>query len=570
MRRLLILLSVSCSAAMAQEPDAVVSRTYDLGGLGLPAPSLRRGDEALPRPLGTHASVSYESEEGDLEAGEADGAEGFAELVGYLVGETKWHSLSGGFLRVHATVAQHVSIQKALDTLVHQGGTPLEIEIRSYSIPMAAIDDGLRRELSQATAMEEAMVQRLAALDREQGRLSGTCHVMPGSWGRYDSVIRSSYLPDFDVEIAQGRAIADPVVGVVREGIALAIRPHLLEDGSVLARVIASSGNLERPLRRFRAGTTDLGDLELADFRGAGVSTELVLRPNAYSAVVVAAPHSARGGSWEILLLRLRAVPDPAPASNLAILPLGALSSQDFSLRYGWTDDGRMRIAQIESDRRFEAQDLMGWIGAQESEGVVLPVAWLHGGALLVVGDTASAKPLRTALAALQSSILQPVRLNLRLLAVGPQTVPDETTPAAGLLSLPLLAGRTAGCSTYLSREHVADYDVEVAQDARIGDPIVRAAYGGLFANLRLNRTGPRAYRLRLELRIAGVDDEIREISHGAKEVGPVQDLATRTLLLSPTLDLQAGAAKVTELGADPTDPTGARRLFLLATLLDG
>jgi len=568
MRCAIVLSILSASAALAQEAREWITRSYDLGALDGAVPSLRRGEEQSRIPLGAHTTFPHEVEGGLDEDTQSVGHE-IIELIGHLAGDTQCQLLPGGQLLVKAAAAQHVTIQKVLEAIVQQGRLPLEIEVRCHAIPPESMDESLRRELALAPAVSEELAERLRALDREQGRLTGSCMVVPGTWGRYEAVRRTTYVPDFDVEIAQGRAIADPVAGVIREGVALAIRPHLLANGTVLARVVASSGKLERPLRRFRPGTTDLGDLELADYRGAGFSTELILRLPAFSAVLLGAPHSGSSGCWNVFLLRLRWVPPAVAAAPVTVLPLGAIASPDRSLAYCWGEESRMGLPLLESGRHLELDEISPWVLAEEKNIVAFTVRWLHGGAFLIAGDPAGIKAAQSAAGSLEAALLHPTRLNVRLQSVVAGTLPDAAAPTAGLLSMPLLAGRVASCSTYLAREFVADYDVEVAQDARIADPKVVPAYGGVFANVLLSRLDSRSFRVRLDMRLSGIEDDIREIPHGAKEVGPIQDVGTRTLVLSPTFDLTSGGVKVIELGPDPCDPAGGRRLFLLATLSD-
>ena len=46
--------------------------------------------------------------------------------------------------------------------------------------------------------------------------------------------------------------------------------------------------------------------------------------------------------------------------------------------------------------------------------------------------------------------------------------------------------GRSAFFESGVTRAFLADWDVEVAQEARVGDPIIGHAFGGFLANLRL------------------------------------------------------------------------------------
>lgn len=66
-----------------------------------------------------------------------------------------------------------------------------------------------------------------------------------------------TYVKDFDVEIAQGAAIADPIVEVIEEGVALDVRPVVSSDRRFITMEVRPSvNNLRRPIATF---TTSLG-----------------------------------------------------------------------------------------------------------------------------------------------------------------------------------------------------------------------------------------------------------------------------------------------------------------------
>jgi hypothetical protein len=100
----------------------------------------------------------------------------------------------------------------------------------------------------------------------------------------------------------------------------------------------------------------------------------------------------------------------------------------------------------------------------------------------------------------------------------------------------------------------VEDYDVEVAQEARIADPVPGVAYAGLFGNVRATWTGSRTYRVRLDLRVSAFSEGIRVISTGMAAFGPVQSLPVQTRQLSTSLDLAGDEEKTIDLGTDPFD----------------
>ncbi|MFT5461616.1 MAG: type II secretory pathway component GspD/PulD (secretin)/tetratricopeptide (TPR) repeat protein [Planctomycetota bacterium] len=66
-----------------------------------------------------------------------------------------------------------------------------------------------------------------------------------------------AYLQDFDVEIAQAASIADPIIGVVQDGVVLDVRPVVSADRRFITLELRPTvATLKRPIRTF---TTSLG-----------------------------------------------------------------------------------------------------------------------------------------------------------------------------------------------------------------------------------------------------------------------------------------------------------------------
>jgi type II secretory pathway component GspD/PulD (secretin) len=66
-----------------------------------------------------------------------------------------------------------------------------------------------------------------------------------------------AYVQDFNVEIAQGASIADPIVNVVQDGVVLDVRPVVSADRRFITLELRPTiANLKRPIREV---TTTLG-----------------------------------------------------------------------------------------------------------------------------------------------------------------------------------------------------------------------------------------------------------------------------------------------------------------------
>ncbi len=89
-----------------------------------------------------------------------------------------------------------------------------------------------------------------------------------------------AYVKDFDVEIAQGSVVADPVVDVVKEGVILDVRPTVSNDRRfVTLELRPTVASVVRPIRQ---KTTSLGTgsnvtLELPELKKESVKTTVVM-----------------------------------------------------------------------------------------------------------------------------------------------------------------------------------------------------------------------------------------------------------------------------------------------------
>ena len=67
-----------------------------------------------------------------------------------------------------------------------------------------------------------------------------------GHLGATGPVTTVSYIRDFDVEIASGSIVGDPIVGRIREGWRVHARPHLLSDGTVLLESLFQTATMDQ------------------------------------------------------------------------------------------------------------------------------------------------------------------------------------------------------------------------------------------------------------------------------------------------------------------------------------
>jgi len=556
MRRFLPVFLLLAATSLAQEAkEEPTWRVYPLGGLIADVrPDLRRAEDRAFRLLGPW-NRQYGEEEAlerpHFDAGRIAGA--LNEILTEATSARIQVSATREHLMVYGTADQHRRAAQVLEILQRQAGEPFEIEVRHLSVQpseaaRAGLDDGV---------VTDEELKRLAGLDPNGGARGGTFRALHGWWSVYRATREQHYMADFDVEIAQAAAVADPIVRRVTEGVQACVRPFLLQDGRVLLRVFATAGDLAT-MRRFGIGwapgtaevrkslSAEIGALELPDYLGCFTSTETIVAAGGRAAVVVGTPDR-----WDVLLFRVSKVPATPPAGTLSVLPIGALAAVDYDRQVGLMVEAGYVTALGEQGSTWriaakDLEDLLRWgMGERGGKGFLYRADWLHGGSILARTGANEARMLKATLGTFEREFLRPARVTVRLAsdAAGRDVL--------GLVSGPVVADRRAAFASFRRVDHLRDYDVEVAQEARIADPNVWPAYGGVFANARLSSTGARAWRLELELRVAALE-ETRVFTAGAPEVPPVQLVPVRTRHLKVPLDLASGAESTIDLGRSP------------------
>jgi phage baseplate assembly protein W len=151
-------------------------------------------------------------------------------------------------------------------------------------------------------------------------------------------------------------------------------------------------------------------------------------------------------------------------------------------------------------------------------------------------------------------------RARVRLLEVQP----DSRTKSIGAVILSAPAGRSVCVGSCLERAYVADWDVEVAQESRIGDPNIGHAFGGMVLNLELRPTGSgSAVAMSFDLIYSKLDPKFQTRRTGNQVTGIIEIPKTRKVRLERELVLVPGETRVVDGG------TGAdgRRLRIEITV---
>ena len=347
-----------------------------------------------------------------------------------------------------------------------------------------------------------------------------------------------AYLQDYDVEVAAESSTADPIVGVAPEGLAAdAVTSGVLGDR---ARVHLRSW-WASPATWEERTTKDGDRIEVPTIAGATLDADVELGGGTWTVL------PATGGTVFAARLRVtdegagaRSAAERAPAPSGAPPPPGPLALRSFDVR----DLSR----PVRSGRGIEAGPPPSNFTPARPPGLAEPAAlatpdglatllkslaspasWAREGAsieavdesLLVRNDEATLAELGALLDRLRAHALATTTVRATIVSLPLSSLPEwwkglpEELPregAAGLLkrpgaqvvnaaSLRLREGQRQAALGGDHRTYVADYDVEIALNSAIGNPIVRQLFEGLSLDVEADRVS-RVPAVRLGLRV--------------------------------------------------------------------
>ena len=133
-------------------------------------------------------------------------------------------------------------------------------------------------------------------------------------------------------------------------------------------------------------------------------------------------------------------------------------------------------------------------------------------------------------------------------------------------LTLNAVSGAWVCGQAGLTRNYVLGYDVEVAQESRISDPLIGQVFDGLLVNARpVLSTSGREVKMRIGFRLASVDEaSLTEARRTGSEInGVMHHPRERTLRYNGTVTLPLGGCHILDGGADLTEE-GRRYVIVL------
>jgi hypothetical protein len=353
----------------------------------------------------------------------------------------------------------------------------------------------VRGALARIRAQRPGFVDLAFSLDALDGGawttvIAGEEPVFPGDEAVFHDEIAASYLSDFDVEIAQGSQIPDPVLQLLRSGshVTLRVLPLPGRDAAVVEAdaVVATSEEAE-PMHPAYS--------EMADIDRAVVGVEsaaLTLRVK--SGAPATCGWTGRDGRSMRLTVTARwaaAAPDAGSTALVWSPLLGGTGVVE-----------RSHIPEALQSAKAEETEEMPRFGRGVEFSLAPPgianVAGDHGATIgfgnghLDLFDGAGAAAARDALVAAFDEENRAVAVDVVAVDVPKGAeMPADGSPPGGArevlrVSAPVRMGINGLFVAAEGRTFLQDYDVEVAQASSIPDPIVGVLLTGSFTNVRV------------------------------------------------------------------------------------
>jgi len=510
------LLPLHAGDGRARSAEPSVLEVYDLT-TALPGAMHRGTVETLLPFLGGN----------DRSGGEdADGMDGSDVVIDLLrsIGRDEFdyedrsiHLESNGRLIVQAPPALQARTKSFLAFLESVFSTSLELRIDAVELPDAAASEAIPALLSPADA------DKLLARGGKGGVQSWRLRVRAGDTAGLDLTRNLNMVTDYDIEIAQASAVADPIVEDVAVGTRLFARAAPSAGGTWLSLILRRGDPLGGVVDRqipVAGQVTTQERIQSQEVASAYQSIEVLNRSLAIDTYlpenrVLAIQSSILAGQKsraEVLLVRRasgslpifkqitleKASGDERPAGKLLFLNSESIVPPRCSLEAPVVPSAFMPRAWPMMRRREGGNELGIWAAfAEEPNDVLRDLIGGNDGeleirnvgpCLLLTRQNGSDRrdaPLLPAREGSGPDILERYAPPARLAQVTIVLRRSGTAAPVARCSLPVRFGES-GCMVLATEAiELADYDVEVAQSSSVADSAMRIAFDGIVVRAR-------------------------------------------------------------------------------------
>jgi len=483
------------SAGARQGSGPLLLRVYDLNGV---QPSFDAEDSWVSSLLVSQAETPGKVPAvGSLDGKffdalhQRDGAEAVAALLTELLGDELHYEGRDFQMDVHnqlyvvAPESVHGRIRGFLDAIggVLSGAVEITVDVVSLDggsdaeQPLSGILDPAQAERLLSALAANGADRRTLVLDLQAGRTA---------WS--DTRRAETFVYDYDVEIAQGMLIFDPIVHLAETGLTLLMCGVPMEDGvamTVVLRGASEAGGVVETALEFSGligneQSATLIPLPAPSFlqssrsliRSLAVDTFL---PNGKTLVASSTTRLGTDVTRQLIFLRrsggelssFRSIPMEGSSRQLVAINSELLGPPRLSVLDDGATSGHPRMsARVDAEPPFF---LFDWIGRRFS-------VWRRVGpwALVLTNPTHDAGTLEEL-----SSLIANRRVAIETanVEVG---LRGETGAPRVLTSVPIRIGSRCASIVGITETAIVDYTVEVAQRSSVADPVVRPLFDGL------------------------------------------------------------------------------------------
>jgi hypothetical protein len=275
MKRLCILAALFVAAAQARAVDKgrdMVTKVYDVGFL------TRAVKDHAFKPLGLLPPHDAAVEAGDEE--ETSSAMEVETVMAMMQGLTSdWEDPASIQNTENYIVVVHTSevqrrMEVLIETLKRKRSTTVTCTLQVYTVggPTGLAGGGVfSKKEGEALAARLASHTNLSLV--RAWTLTGFNGQRVAGWDGKEQ----TFLKDYDAQVAQESAMADPVMATIREGVSFSLRPTVTEPSTVLLDIKTTLAALEGEVQSHQYNAEKLGTLEKPVVRMQAFETSLLL-----------------------------------------------------------------------------------------------------------------------------------------------------------------------------------------------------------------------------------------------------------------------------------------------------
>jgi hypothetical protein len=515
-------------------------------------------------------------------------------------GDHCWASLSGGLLKMRTTPDVHEKVANFLHQLRRLHRRAVQVSFHFLHVNHSLMGDLIESGKLAAGALTPAqlkLIKKGLADKRATSVKRASLIAFNAQKVNASAVKQKTYICDFDVEVAQGAQIGDPIVASVREGMVVEVTPVVFADtGHILLDLRTAVAKVLEPIQAFE---TPHGSVSLPKVDFQRISTSLFIRDG--GTVLLGGAGDLGIGKNLVLLVRasILAEPhdDPFAATSYHDLQARVFDIRDLmyevpqwpgpnvGITVGDEEDGMGPAFMMDGDdprvgERYEYDEIEELVRSR-----VAPKSWDTPpnsiasvlGYLVVVNRRQAVKEVASLLAQCRSRRMKALEVVTRFLSVDSQALagiltarddaakhgaaltPDQVRSIIGLAkagkgkmlsssTFSLLNKQRASIQTGRTVPYIRDVDVEVAQMVSVSDPVTGHLLEGVFLDYKAE-FDPDEDEVTLEIRptiahlrkmvVAKIGVSRKKEKENGKDDGDRRAFDERVRIMLPELDLQ-------------------------------